>query len=212
MINPVIIFGAKATGFMALDALLSNDIVIYGFLDDDYKVLPTELGEFTLFGAYENEGYTKLIGPKCDAIVAVDDLRVRKYLVEYLQDKRKVAPVNALHNLAHLGTDIQLGHGNIVGARVYLAPFVQVGSYNVIGTNTIIESNSIIGDYCTILSSVTIASNVTIGNDVFIGTGAVIVSGVNIGKKARIGAGSVVVESIPDGATVFGNPATKVKA
>ncbi|MFC7668601.1 hypothetical protein ACFQT0_15410 [Hymenobacter humi] len=35
-------------------------------------------------------------------------------------------------------------------------------------------------------------------------------AGVKIGDKARVGAGSVVVADVPNGQTVFGNPAVKV--
>lgn len=210
MINPVIIFGAKSVGMLALDAFLSNEVLVYGFLDDDHKKLPSEFGEFPLLGAFENEGYTKLIGKKCDAIVAVDEVSLKKYLVNYLIENRKTAPVNAVHNKAYISSNVSIGHGNVISYGVYLAPFVNLGSYNVVGTHAIIETGAKIGNYSTIQAGAIINSNVQVGDEVFVGAGAVIVSGVTIGKKARIGAGSVVVENVPDGATVFGNPAKKV--
>ena len=48
---------------------------------------------------------------------------------------------------------------------------------------------------------------VRIGENVWIGGGAIILPGVVVGNDAIIGAGSVVTRNVPDGATVFGNPA-----
>jgi len=48
---------------------------------------------------------------------------------------------------------------------------------------------------------------VSIGDDVWIGIGAIILKGVRIGCGARIGPGSVVTSDVPNGVTVWGNPA-----
>lgn len=48
---------------------------------------------------------------------------------------------------------------------------------------------------------------VRIGRNVWIGGGAIILPGVTIGDDALVGAGSVVTRDVPEGATVFGNPA-----
>ena len=45
MINPVIIFGAGPLGKMALDIFKSNDVIVYGFLDDNKELHQTEIGE-----------------------------------------------------------------------------------------------------------------------------------------------------------------------
>ncbi|MEA2738694.1 MAG: maltose O-acetyltransferase, partial [Acetobacteraceae bacterium] len=48
---------------------------------------------------------------------------------------------------------------------------------------------------------------VRIGSNVWIGGGAIILPGVSVGDDAIVGAGSVVTRDVPQGATVFGNPA-----
>jgi acetyltransferase-like isoleucine patch superfamily enzyme len=52
-----------------------------------------------------------------------------------------------------------------------------------------------------------VARPVTIGDDVWIGIGAIILKGVRIGCGARIGPGSVVTSDVPNGTSVWGNPA-----
>jgi|SRR5262245_17794939 len=53
---------------------------------------------------------------------------------------------------------------------------------------------------------------VLIEDDVWIGIGAIVLKGVRIGRGARIGAGAVVTRDVPDGATVWGNPARPAAA
>ena len=75
-----------------------------------------------------------------------------------------------------------------------------------------IAHDCVIGDNVTFAPSVKCNGNVIIEDDVYIGTGAIIHQGkqnrpLKIGEGAIIAAGSVVTKSIPEGMTVFGNPA-----
>ena len=51
----------------------------------------------------------------------------------------------------------------------------------------------------------------TLGDGVIIGSGAQILGPVSIGSNARVGANSVVLKSVPEGESVVGIPAHKVK-
>jgi acetyltransferase-like isoleucine patch superfamily enzyme len=48
---------------------------------------------------------------------------------------------------------------------------------------------------------------VSIGDDVWIGIGAIVLKGVRIGCGARIGPGAIVTSDVPNGTSVWGNPA-----
>ena len=50
MENPVIILGAQTVGTAALDAFLSNEVVVYCLLDDDAKLQGTELLDVPVMG------------------------------------------------------------------------------------------------------------------------------------------------------------------
>ena len=54
MENPVIILGAQAVGTAALDAFLSNDLVVYCLLDDDPTLQKSELLEVPVMGATDD--------------------------------------------------------------------------------------------------------------------------------------------------------------
>lgn len=207
MENPVLIFGAGTLGQTALDIFQRNNVVVYGLLDDDQKLRGQEFGDISVLGDTDDDGYLKLIGQKCEACVAIADNRVRKQLVKMLNERRKVQPVNAIHDTALLAGSSGIGHGNLIAARVVLNPNVTVGNHCILQAGTLIDAGTTVGDYVHIGTGCVINSGVTIEDGAFIGTGAVLVAGVTIGKNARIGAGSVVVENVAASKTVFGNPA-----
>ncbi len=211
MENPVIIFGATPIGRMAKEIFDSNGVVVYGFLDDDAKKHSTELDEVVVLGSTDNDGFLKLIGKKCEAFVAVDDMKLRKNLVEMIREVRHQQPVNAIHSLATISTRAVLGHGNLIDAHVLIQVGVEMGSYCLLHNRVTIGAESKIGDFVQIGAGSNINTGVTIEDEVFVGSGVTIVSGVTIGKGARVGAGSVVIASVKPKETVFGNPAQPIK-
>lgn len=204
------ILGAGSLGQTALDIFQRNNVVVYGLLDDNKDLHGNEFGDVSVLGETDDDGFLKLIGQKCEAFVAIADIRVRKRLVKLLNERRKVQPVNAIHDTAIIAQSANIGHGNLIAARVVVNPGAEVGQHCVIQSGTIIETKAKLGDYVHVGTGVLINSGVVIEEGVFIGTGANIISGITVGKNARIGAGSVVVENVASGTTVFGNPAQKV--
>lgn len=210
MENPVLIFGAGSLGVTALDLFQRNSVVVYGLLDDNKELHGKEFGEVSVLGETDDDGFLKLIGQKCEAFIAIGDGRVRKRLVKMLNERRKVQPVNAIHDTAVVSVLATIGHGNLIAARTVINPYATVGQHCIIQSGAVIESQVTLGDYVHIGTGSLVNSGVTIEEGAFIGSGVTIVSGVTIGKNARIGAGSVVVENVDSGATVFGNPAKKL--
>ena len=62
---PVIIIGVNPFGLEAAHIFQKNDVVIYGFLDDDPKKKDTSIGEIPVLGTADDESYFKLIGKNC---------------------------------------------------------------------------------------------------------------------------------------------------
>ncbi|HVD97042.1 MAG TPA: NeuD/PglB/VioB family sugar acetyltransferase [Cytophagaceae bacterium] len=211
MENPVIIFGAKGLGRVALDIFQSNDVIVYCLLDDDTKLHNTEINGVSVLGSTDNDGFLKLIGKKCEAFVATDDNKLKAALVEMLQERRKVMPVNAFHKNISLAPSAFIGHGNMFNAGVVVNANAKINNYCIIGSNAVIEYDAEIGDMVQIGAGSIIGAGAKIGKGAFIGSGVTIVAGVTIGKNARIGAGSIVIAEVKDSETVFGNPAQKVK-
>ena len=211
MINPVIIFGTGTTGKLALDVFGSNQVIVYGFLDDDKALHQTQIGEIPVLGSTEDDGFLKLIGKKCDAFLAVENAKERKYLQEMLKERRHVAPVNAIHRDASLSSYAEIGHGNLLSAGCRVGPFSKIGSACLLLPNAVIEAGAILGDDVSIGAGACIGAGADIGDGAFIGAGVTIPDGIKIGKNASVGAGSVVVGDVPKGSRVFGFPAQQVK-
>lgn len=211
MDKPVIILGAKGIAHPALEIFNSNQVIVYGFLDEDESIFGTEINSIPILGNTEDEGFLKLVGKKTEAFVAVDDTKYRKFLVEMLHNVRKVQPVNAIHQRAYISTDASIGHGNFINANVLVGAGTEVGSHCILHTGAIIDHKVKVGDFVQIGAGSIINADVTIEEGAFIGSGVTVVGGVTIGKGARVGAGSVVIASVGKNETVFGNPAAKVK-
>lgn len=210
MENPVLILGAGSLGLTALDLFQRNNVVVYGLLDDDKELHGKEFSDVSVLGETDDDGYLKLIGQKCEAFIAIADSRVRKRLVKMLNERRKVQPVNAIHDTAAVSTLATIGHGNLIAARVVVNPFAEIGQHCIIQAGALVDTQAKLGDFVHVGTGCIINSGAVIEEGAFIGTGATIVAGVTIGKNARVGAGSVVVENIEAGTTVFGNPAKKL--
>ncbi|MFT4835052.1 MAG: sugar O-acyltransferase (sialic acid O-acetyltransferase NeuD family) [Marinoscillum sp.] len=210
MEKPVIIFGAKGIGKAALEIFKSNNVVVYGFLEDDATLHGSEIDDVTVLGKTDDHGFVKLIGQKTEAFVATDDNTLRKQQVKQLMETRKVMPTNAIHREVTISNSAAIGHGNFINAGVKIGADTTIGQHCIIHTGAIIEHKVTVEDFVQIGAGAIINTNVEIAKEAFIGSGVVIVAGVKVGKKARIGAGSVVIADVADGSTVFGNPAVKV--
>ncbi len=129
-------------------------------------------------------------------------------------------------------------YGCRIGDNTRIAAFVEIGRNVKIGKNCKIEAFAFIPDGVTIEDNVfvgphacftndripraTSAGGVSSGSDwkleqtmvragASIGANATIRCGVTIGRDSLVGAGSMVTHSVPDGATVTGNPARLTK-
>ena len=210
MENPVIIFGANGLGQAAMEIFDSNDVMVYGFLDDDESLHGTELSEVGVLGHTGDDGYLKLIGKKCEGFIAEDDRELRKGLVTLMMERRKKMPVNAIHSNTEIPQSAHLGHGNFINSGVVIGSGAKVGNHCIIHTNATVDYGAKLADLVQVGAGSTIGSDVEVEENVFIGTGVTIVPGIKIGKDARIGAGAVVIANVEEGKTVFGNPAKEV--
>ena len=117
--------------------------------------------------------------------------------------------------------------GAVIGIGCNICECVFIENDVLIGNNVTIKNGVQIWDGVRIGDNVFIGPNVTFTNDKYpksgnrefkllstwvedgssIGANATILCGIRIGKNALVGAGSVVTKDVPEGATVYGNPA-----
>lgn len=208
--KPVIIFGATGVGKIAYDIFISNGVEVYCFLDDEDERVGLEIGEVSVLGKTDDDGFLKYVGKKCDAFIASDEAGYRESLVDLLKERRKVIPINAIHSRANISPKADIGYGNLLAQGVSVSAFSEIKNHCILHANSIVDYDVSIGDFVQIGAGSIVNSGAKIESGAFIGSGAIIISGVKVGANARIGAGSVVVKDVKKGQTVFGNPAVVV--
>lgn len=149
--------------------------------------------------------------PDSNIVIAIADSKIRNHIYQNLKAKKLNFP-NIIYKNCFISPSLSLGESSI------LCPFVTITSNVRIAKNFHANIYSYIAHDCRIGENVTFApsvkcnGNVHIEDNVYIGTGAIIHQGkpnrpLVIGKNATIAAGAVVTKSVPEGMTVFGNPA-----
>ncbi|MBI2216468.1 MAG: hypothetical protein HYU51_04145 [Candidatus Rokubacteria bacterium] len=106
----------------------------------------------------------------------------------------------------------------LTGAQI--SPRASIGKGLVIyhPQGVVIGAGAVLGEHCTLVHGAVIGQlygggdRPSIGDRLFAGTGAKILGRVTIGHDVRVGANSVVITSIPDGASIAGNPARILNA
>jgi sugar O-acyltransferase (sialic acid O-acetyltransferase NeuD family) len=210
MQNPVIIVGAQQLGKLALDVFMSNNVVVYCFLEDKKELQQQEINNVTVMSSTDDPEFLKLLGKKCEVFVAAEDTAARKSTVNMLKEEYQVVPINAIHKFSSVSENAWLGHGNLINAGAVVNTDARIGDNCVVHSNAVVEAEATLGDLVQVGAGALIGAGVKVENQAFIGAGAVVVAGIKIGKKARVGAGAVVVADVPANQTVFGNPAQKV--
>lgn len=204
---PVIIIGVNPFALEVAHIFQANEVVVYGFLDDDPKKQNTEIGEIPVLGTTENNTYWELIGKTCGVFVALENQTERKNMIETIMDDRKVKPVNAIHPTAIIANSKSLSYGIFIGAGSIISPETKIADNVIIAPGVILETGVQVEEFAQIGAGVTVGKEAKIDKNAYIGINSTIVGSVVIGKSATVGAGSVVIENVPAYKKVFGNPA-----
>ena len=181
-----------------------DEFLIKGFIDDNMNALDGF------------NGYPSIIGSISSYVPEDEDLFIcsiggasRKSCIQQLLD-REGRFLTMIHKTARIGSNVQLGEGNLVGAFTTIAADAKIGNYNFIQSYTIIGHDVVIGDWNRIDSHVMCIGGIKIGNHNMIHTSAVLNHQVEVGDDAHIGACSFVTRNVESGTTVFGNPARRL--
>ncbi len=120
------------------------------------------------------------------------------------------------------GPFAKLRPGTDIGPGVHVGSFAELVRTRV-GSGSAVPHVSYLGD-TTVGERVNVAAGTItanydgisknptrIGDDVFLGVDTMLVAPVEVGRRARTGAGSVVTRDVPEGTTVVGMPARRVR-
>jgi sugar O-acyltransferase (sialic acid O-acetyltransferase NeuD family) len=115
--------------------------------------------------------------------------------------------VSVIHPTAVISQYATLGKGSVVMAGAVVNVDACLGEACVVNTGATVDHDDWLADGVHISPGVNLSGHVTVGEASWIGIGAAVRQGITIGREVTVGAGAVVVEMVPDGLTVFGNPA-----
>ena len=166
----------------------------------------------------EELGYPPVLSTVADYQVHPDDVffcgiggvSSRKKTVEIIRAKGGTF-INLVHPTAVISPSVKLGVGVGIKAYCVLASDVHVGDFTFMQSSVIMGHDVRIGDFCHINSFSFFAGYAKVCDGATVNAGARIIQNVVIGEKATVGMGSVVLKNVADGATVFGNPAKRIR-
>jgi acetyltransferase-like isoleucine patch superfamily enzyme len=144
-------------------------------------------------------------------LITLGDPGARRTIAERLH--RLQIPTPAIFDARELGMNA-VGKGAFVATGLRFDPSVSFGRFAMIYPFVTMSAGTALGDYVTLCPRATLHGPVSIGDGTFVGAAAKIIADhepVHIGCNVRIVAGAVVRTSIPDGVTVFGDPARIIR-
>jgi sugar O-acyltransferase (sialic acid O-acetyltransferase NeuD family) len=206
----LVIVGAGGMGRTLFDMARENPgfetvYRIKGFIDDNTHSLD-------LF-----ENYPPILGTIMDYQIGIEDIFLcsiggpsRRTCMEHIIE-RGGSFITMIHPSSRIGTNAHIGKGCYVGAFTTIAADAWVDDYNFIQSHVIIGHDVRLGKWNRVDSYVMCVGGITIGEGCMIHTGAVINHGVTVGNNSHVGACSFVLKDVEADATVFGNPARRIR-
>jgi sugar O-acyltransferase (sialic acid O-acetyltransferase NeuD family) len=199
----VILMGYSGHAFVVCDILLSQNIEIIGYCDNEEKAVnPYEL----VFLGQENDSTVIEKLSEKDYFTAIGNNTIRRKINERLEKATNRLPTNAIHIKSSISSTARIGNGVMVGDGCIINACSEIGDGVICNTQSVIEHECKIGAYTHIGPGAVLCGNVKVGINTFIGARAVIKQGITIGKNVVIGAGTVVINDILDSSVVVGNP------
>ena len=101
-----------------------------------------------------------------------------------------------------------IGPACVLCAGAIVGPQSVLGAGVIVNTRASVDHDVRLGDFAHVAPGATICGFVTVGRGTWIGAGAVVRDHLAIGARVMVGAGALVLKNVPDGLTVYGNPAT----
>jgi sugar O-acyltransferase (sialic acid O-acetyltransferase NeuD family) len=205
MKKKAVVIGYSGHAYVLLDMLSLNNYDVVGYCDTEYK----EWNPFQLeYLGNESDINTiqKLTGT--NVFIGIGDNTLRSHIYARLMRIPVCMPI-LIHPSAIVSNSVKLEPGVAIMAGAILSTMVYINTGSICNTGCIIEHECMVGTFSHIAPGAVLAGNVCVGNHTFIGANSVVRQGVTIGNNVTIGAGSVVVGDVPDGVTVFGNPAIR---
>jgi len=111
---------------------------------------------------------------------------------------RGVRYANIIHPSAVIGSNVNMGEGNVIMAFAHIGACATLGDNNFLSAYCSIEHHNKLGSHCSFGPGVVTSSRVTFGDRVRCGTGIFIEPKLSIGADAVIGSGCILWKDVPE--------------
>ncbi len=199
----VLVLGAGGHGKVVADILMSQGILVRGFLDDNPAIWGERRLGIPILGGIEAYAEFDPTG----LILGVGEIAMRKEIVARLDYRAHFLWCNAIHPRATVARSVRLGRGIAVMAGAVVNPDAILGNHCVINTGATVDHDCAIGTHAHVAPGAHLAGGVQVGVGAMIGIGASITPAQRIGTDAIVAAGAVVINDVLDGLVVKGVPA-----
>lgn len=207
--NPVpdriAIWGGGGHGHVVADLLrILGGWDVAGFLDNvhpagsDIAGLPV-LGTESILPALREQGVESIV-------VAIGECQARMQMIEHARELGFRTPT-LIHPSCILSPSATLGDACVLCAGVIVGAQSNIGDGAILNTRASVDHDNQIGIGVHVAPGAVVCGFVSVGRESWIGAGAVVRDHLSIGSRVMVGAGAVVLKDVPDGQTVFGNPA-----
>lgn len=189
------------------------------------KYIETTIGKNCVIGKYAN------INPKNVVIgnnVVIEDFAtiyenvtikdncvIRAGARVGVQDYNYFEDQAGLIHLPHYGDliieeDVEIGFNSVVGRSLYPGDHTIIGKGSKLANQCGIGHDCVFGKRVMIYANAMVAGYCTVGDNTHIAMNACVKNGIKIGKNVTVDMASVVIRDVPDGQTMFGNPARRI--
>jgi sugar O-acyltransferase (sialic acid O-acetyltransferase NeuD family) len=171
----------------------------------------TEHAEFGLPGTlFQGDISPQRVGT-ANVVIAIGDPAVRQAIHERLKALGFVFP-SLVHPSSVVSDRARLEEGVVVSPQCVVSPHVTLKALSYLNFCCGIGHDATVGRYVQINPGSQLGGFSVVGDATLIGSGSTILQNVTIGTRATVASGSVVFSEVPDGATVMGNPARRMRA
>ena len=197
MQKPVIIIGAGVRGKIAAEILTKNNVMIYGFIDDDSALQGKSVYHIPIVGKSSDKQCLELLNEECNLFIAAETPKAYQQTLQLLYTRYTDPPlINVIHPQAILAQHIQLGVGNLIEAGAYIGADVTIDSYSYIASHAVINCGAEIRNFVEVGAHATIQPQASLDHHVSIGASAVVAAGLTIGEGAQIPAHACITNNV----------------
>ena len=176
-----------------------------GYLDDGDDPMACFGGRLRQLGAIHDHQP----GGERRLVMAIGGPAGKASVAQALQ-ARGAAFASLVHPRAWVSASARIEAGAVVGPFAHVSADAHVGELVLQGAYAGVGHDASVGPYSSLSGSVDLNGGVQVGHTCLVGSGARLLPGVRVGDRCTVGAGAVVVRDVPEGSTVYAQPARRL--